>query len=515
VRHIVALIGFATGTRRLSGFSLWEACLEAGRIHDAISGDADVRSGIMLRDAPMKNTVYRGLGVIALAWINMAMGANLWLVDEQGCGGYTTIQAAIETAEAGDEIAVAPGTYCEAIDFLGKAVRLYSLAGAESTIIDGTRREHVVQCMNGEEPDTILEGFTITGGNASDSSGGGLLTDGRPTVIRCTFDRNSARFGGAVAGRAAVAHCRFTNNEAFMGGALWRAGTVTDSTFIGNSADMGGAINSVQTVIHCDFVDNIECVFEAEFVADCTFRGNAGGPALGNAEVVTNCVFIANQDAGIVTRIDLHSTVTQCTFLNNGVGVRSGQGGVTTMANCIIWGSTSPAIQGPAIVTFSNVEGGWEGEGNIDADPRFADGDGRLLAGSLCIDAGTNDPPGGLPPLDIAGNPRPADGNGDGVAIADMGAYETPNAMQLLDGLIHAVTDLGLPQRINDCLLGKLKATRTALENRGEANDLVAAAQLAAFLSAVQNCRCTMIPQPDADALVAAAQQIIDLLEIE
>jgi len=463
----------------------------------------------------MRSTICRGVGVIVLAWVGMAMGANLWRVDQGGCGDFTIIQAAIDAAQAGDEIAVAPGTYCETIDFLGKAIRLYSLAGAESTIIDGAGREHVARCMNGEGPDTILEGFTITGGDAPDSSGGGLLTDGCPTVIRCTFDRNNARFGGAIAGRAAVAHCRFTNNEAFMGGALWRAGIVTDSTFTRNGADMGGAINDVEELARCSFIDNSDCVFEAGLVTDCTFRGNPGGAALGNAKIVTNCVFIGNGDAAIVTRLDLQSTVTQCTFLNNGIGVRSGQGGVTTMANCIIWGSTQAAIQGPAVITFSDIEGGWEGEGNIDVDPLFADGEGRLFPGSLCIDAGTNDPPGGLTPLDIVGNPRPADGNGDGVAVADMGAYEAPNPAQLLDVLIDVVTDMALPQRIHDCLLGRLQAARDALKDRSETNDTAAATQLASFISAVQGCRCTMIPPSDADALVAAAQQIVELLETE
>ena len=46
------------------------------------------------------------------------------------------------------------------------------------------------------------------------------------------------------------------------------------------------------------------------------------------------------------------------------------------------------------------------------------------MPGSPCIDAGTNEPASGLPADDLDGNPRPLDGDGDTVAIADMGAYE-------------------------------------------------------------------------------------------
>ena len=77
-----------------------------------------------------------------------------------------TIQDAIDAASNGDEVIVAPGTYPEVIDFSGKAITLRSSDGANVTIIDGTGLNNsVVKCVSGEGSDTVLDGFTITGGS--------------------------------------------------------------------------------------------------------------------------------------------------------------------------------------------------------------------------------------------------------------------------------------------------------------------------------------------------------------
>ena len=75
-------------------------------------------------------------------------------------GDYETIQAAIDDAVNGDEIEVGPGTYNEAINYLGKAVRLYSSGGPEFTTIDASGLDSsVVSCVSGEDENTILEGL--------------------------------------------------------------------------------------------------------------------------------------------------------------------------------------------------------------------------------------------------------------------------------------------------------------------------------------------------------------------
>jgi len=93
------------------------------------------------------------------------------------------------------------------------------------------------------------------------------------------------------------------------------------------------------------------------------------------------------------------------------------------VANCILWSDSPDEIfdepGSSTTVTYSDVQGGWPGTGNIDADPLFADADGRLLDGSPCIDAGND---AAVPPsviTDLDGNPRI-----QGECV-DMGAFES------------------------------------------------------------------------------------------
>ncbi|MFH1998128.1 MAG: right-handed parallel beta-helix repeat-containing protein [Planctomycetota bacterium] len=87
-------------------------------------------------------------------------------------GEYSTIQAAIDAASDFDEVHVAPGTYFENINFLGKRIELLGTGGPEITTINGNQTGSVVTFQNGEVETSVLNGFTVTNGS-------GTLEDGK------------------------------------------------------------------------------------------------------------------------------------------------------------------------------------------------------------------------------------------------------------------------------------------------------------------------------------------------
>jgi len=92
--------------------------------------------------------------ILTLACLLLAVpcAAETIIVDQHGFADFNSIQAAIDDANNGDEIEVAPGTYYESVNFNGKAVRLYSSDGPQVTTIDGSGYYHVVQCLSSEGP---------------------------------------------------------------------------------------------------------------------------------------------------------------------------------------------------------------------------------------------------------------------------------------------------------------------------------------------------------------------------
>ena len=315
--------------------------------------------------------------------------------------------------------------------------------------------------------DCIFSGNNVTGDDADGYGGGMCNSNSSPTLTNCIFSGNEATstinhgYGGGMynnAGSPTLTNCTFSDNSAGSdyggcGGGICNVGSssdITNCTFSGNVATSeggslgGGIYNSggSHTLTNCTFSGN-----QAE-----GYTGSGAGGGMyntGSNPNITNCTFSGNEAwgdyggyGGGICDYSSSPTLTNCTFSGNSADYGGGLYGSSIVTNCILWGNSAAQISGSATVNFSDVQGGWAGTGNIDADPRFGDADGpdnvfgtaddnlRLWFGSPCIDDGNNNavPVGVVTDLD--GNPRFVDdpctvdtGNGT-PPIVDMGAYE-------------------------------------------------------------------------------------------
>ena len=187
--------------------------------------------------------------------------------------GYTNIGNALEIVDSGNVVYVMPGSYTESIDFKGKKFKLFCSGEAGSCIIDGTGNGTVVTFSGGEDSSSVLDGFTITGGNNNDVYDGGgmtIRTGSDPQIHNCTFTNNSADWGGAVFVRERAKPnfigCNFeTNTSTEYGGAIFcdrdSKPKIENCTFTGNQSTdgNGGAIAidaASPTITSCIFESN-------------------------------------------------------------------------------------------------------------------------------------------------------------------------------------------------------------------------------------------------------------------
>jgi len=422
---------------------------------------------------------------------------------------YTDLQSALVAASSGNEIWVAAGTYKpttetdRTISFaLKNGVAVYGgFAGTESlraqrdfatnvTVLSGdigtagvnTDNSYHVVIGSNTNSATILDGFTISGGNADWNAplynGGGVYSYlGSFVLSNLIIKDNAAIYGGGMfsegqsidsIARPTLTNVTFINNTAIGdGGGMenkdYSQSTLTNVSFIGNTSDhFGGGMSNFT---HCDatmtnvtFSNNIAGTagglanIESNLtLANITFSNNASnewdaggmfnyGPS---STSLTNVTFNGNSatmgGGAIVNMNNATLTLTHVTINGNSSSIDYGDGiynsnSNLTIHNSILYGNGEEIyedISSSATVTHSIVQGGYAGTGNLNVNPLLnplADNGGftqtmALSTGSPTIDMANDS---NCPTADQRAVSRPQGSH------CDIGAYE---ALQVAHGI--------------------------------------------------------------------------------
>jgi hypothetical protein len=342
---------------------------------------------------------------------------------------YGNLQTALSASSAGVAIWVAQGTYkttattTRTIYFnIPSDVKVYGgFVGNETmlsqrnfrtnvTVLSGeignvnitTDNSYHVVNLDGSGANTLLDGFTVVGGYANfDPS----------KVVSATLAPSTSTIetgGGIVvqnAGIPTIANCMIVSNAAVTGGGIY----LSDA--------------SIPKIVACKIMSN-----QANFGAGIYCQDGSNG-------IISNSLISGNKGIGAFYNNKSNPTITNCTIAGNG-GYNGGIFNASSqpvVKNSIIWGNITPFNDTQSIITYSDVQGGYAGVGNLNTDPKFVNpqpngiaptlnGDYHVQATSLTIERGDNGTI-SLTDTDLDGNLRRFSGG-----TVDMGAYEFQGA---------------------------------------------------------------------------------------
>jgi fibronectin type 3 domain-containing protein len=293
-----------------------------------------------------------------------------------------------------------------------------------------------------------LSGCTLSSNTAL--YGGGLLNNGTGTVIvtGCTIsNNNSGANGGGVWNNKTITltDCTLSGNHTgdgggYGGGGLYTNGgaTVTNCVISGNASYSGGGVflddfggSFTMTLSQCTLTNNT--AWNGAGFYNSKYHGDASVLNMTNCSVFGNVVQIsagAGVNEGLLTAMNCTFTANEAPSPGAG-GLITGNNGTSTVTNCILYfdAPTGAELTGGGTInaTYSDVQGGFSGTGNINADPQFvtSTSDLHLAISSPCLQTGTAT---GAPPVARDGATRPNP--------PSIGAYEVKSPPAAPTGLI-------------------------------------------------------------------------------
>lgn len=350
---------------------------------------------------------------------------------------YRTIQQAVDRSWPSGTIWVADGTYTgdgnRDIDFKGKSITVRSKNGPQQCIIDCNASENdrhrAFDFRNGEDHNAVLEGFSIINGYQTTGGAISCALGSSPTIRNCHITNNTAESTGAgIYCRAAsplIQNCNISYN---YGSAIYSLPDI----------DVGTSSPTIQNCLLTHNTDSaIYCSSGSPKITNCLIADNsvlwfgAGIYCLDVNLEIKNSSISGNSgyDAAAIFADRSNLKISNCTFRANKARVETGavacaSGSKIIITNSIIYDNlprqiTLWDISSSVSVSYSNIQGGWPGPGNLNTNPMFALGtDDHLLPASFCIDATDPNYTPSPDETDLDGNPRVIG------EAADMGAYE-------------------------------------------------------------------------------------------
>jgi parallel beta-helix repeat protein len=319
---------------------------------------------------------------------------------------------------------------------------IFCMGGARPSISNNTILGNSARDWGGGiycEWATPAIGNNIIGGNSASLYGGGgiFCRSSSPLIEGNTINQNSARAGGGVYcwnnSDPGISNNTISGNSALEGGGIACYDNsnprISNNIISSNSFDLGGGI-------YCG--DNSSPIIIENIIRDNSGDRGSGIVCLWNSNpAIKNNIISGNSatgEGGGIYCVDsdpviINNTVTENWADNRGGGIYCVNSSPLVL-NTILWADATPwfdfeiyVIGGAPVFTFCDIQGGWEGEGNIDIDPLFRDPDGGdfHLMFTECDDSYDS-------PCIDAGHPDSLDGElsclwGLGTIRSDLGAY--------------------------------------------------------------------------------------------